>query len=130
MPSRRLQGGRRGTARAPAAGEADGGHRSEGLVSAAGDPLRVAAELIRMLALPFLELSLPDRDGADAHSLRATQGLPRGCGVAVGDPRHRDLLLAEQLQALCEADRRDVRVEVALLLEIGEQRVEAGELRI
>src|SRR5207302_11118768 len=60
--------------------------------------------------------------------LRPELLLPGG-DVAVRAPRHADLLLAEQLEALLEADRRDVGVEIALLLEIGERRVEARELR-
>src|SRR5439155_8164068 len=76
------------------------------------------------------ELALaPPRDGAHAHCLRPELLLPGG-DVAVRPPRHADLLLAEELEALLEADRRYVGVEVALLLEIGKCRVEARELRV
>src|SRR6266516_4268909 len=71
----------------------------------------------------------PDRDRPDAHVLPAELLLP-GRDVAVGAPRHPDLLLAEQLEALLEADRGDVRIEVAVLPKIHEQLVEAGELGI
>src|SRR3954447_12969011 len=71
----------------------------------------------------------PLRNRTDAHVRVTELLLPRG-DVAVGAPRHRDLLLTEELEALLEADRRDVRVEVAGFLEVGERLVEARELRI
>src|SRR6266508_1711873 len=68
----------------------------------------------------------PDRDRADAHRLRPELLLPLR-DVAVGAPGHADFLLAEQLEALPEADRRHVGVQVALLLEVGQSLVERSE---
>src|SRR6185295_3963857 len=77
------------------------------------------------------ELALtPDWNRPDTHAFHPTERLRGASGKAVGDPGHGDFLLAEELETLGEADRGDIRVEVALLLQIRERRVEPRVLRI